>query len=246
MTPNIPNIWEIFPALTRAVRDKHRAVGTGGGHDFDHDLSVAQTALHVGWSVSEKDASLAGAAALCHSADWILTEKNNLGKSGNLSRCSREDAQELVLTLLNEHTTLLSEEKERILFAVLNHGKRNEPEDDLVLVLLTEADRLVNMGCTVIIRAGQHHSMLQEFNPVSIEIDQTGRPYREQYAHPDSVAWDLENCAKWANSTNPYCLRTPKGVEMGNRRASFLRAFLWLIKDEREELGLYPYPEQLL
>lgn len=241
----IPKIWNLYPSLTRAVKEAHDEVGlNNGGHDMDHALRVAQMAVVVAWEHSREYALLAGIAGLCHNADRILERKLKL-KSSNVSTVSDED----VVALTNQWLLLENQfrnyyrftryRKSLVVDAVVNHGsKPNHPDDHLVSVALADADRLINMEPDVIIRSAQHHADIPALDPVYIEAT-PGANYRD----PKTVAWDIANCITWAADSGPYILRLPKARELGQERATYLRNFIDILKRQREDLGLVPYPE---
>lgn len=236
-------IWEVYPGLAGAVKQAHDEVGlNNGGHDFDHALRVAQMALTVAWPENQHLALFAGMAGLCHNADRILERKLHL-KSGNISTVSDEDVIALTRGWLRSVIGFgeweWRSEFTSVIEAVINHGsKPNSPDDHLVTIALTDADRLINMEPDVIIRYGQHHLDIPALDPVYIEAT-PGANYRD----PKTVAWDIANCITWAAETGPYILRLPKARELGQERAAYLRMFLDTLKRQRANLGLIPYPE---
>lgn len=243
--PQVHRIWHHYPNLARHIVEEHKATGlTASGHDADHDLEVGQLAYMVAWPKDQNDAVLAGVAGLMHSTDRILEAKLNLEKR-TISEAPEEEVSASVRWMLTNFTDIRDKERmDRIVEAVINHGsKPNQSEDDLITIAVADADRLANMGATLPIRSGQHNHNVRLLNPETIEVDPTDRSPREKYNNPDSVLWDIQNCANWyLDGNNPYSLRLDKSLELGRIRAERLVGMIQAIKDERALVGLYPYP----
>jgi hypothetical protein len=237
----VPKIWELYPDLAKTVKKAHEDVGlNGGGHDFDHALRVAQMALLLAWETGFQPYAFkaAGVAGLLHNNDRILERKLQL-KSHNVSDVDDEAVRSMTEEMLLENTDLREYQRRLIIEAVINHGsKPNQPNDHLITVALTDADRLINMEPDVIIRSGQHHADIPALDPVYMEAT-PGANYRD----PKTVLWDIANCISWANECGPYVLRLPKARELGRQRADYLIGFIETLKRQRYDLGLFPYPE---
>ncbi len=241
-------MWERFPELTRAVAQAHKEVGlVASGHDMDHDLEVAELALVVAWDHDESAAVLAGVAGLLHSMDRILERRLSLSQE-TISTVPEEVVREVLCEMLHQYVCIDAADRDRVIGAVIHHGsKPNREGDDLVTIALADADRLANMGATLPIRSGQHHSRVRILNPVTIQVDYSERHPREKYNHPDSVLWDIQNAVNWyRQSDGLYALRLPKALEIGKIRAERLERLIEDILAERALVGLYPYPTSLL
>lgn len=245
----VPKIWEVYPSLATEVRDMHKRTGLmASGHDADHDFEVGQLALMMAWPEDQQAAILAGVGGLLHSTDRIIDVSLGL-KQETVSVAAVESVSASVRSLLVLCTDVNDQESiDKIVSAVVHHGsKPNQPDDDLIMIAVADADRLANMGATLPIRSGQHNHDVQLLNPNTIEVDSSDRSPREKYNNPDSVLWDIQNCIDWYRKPDgPYALRLPKSLELGRIRAERLERYIQDIKYDRTLVGLYPYPEVLL
>jgi hypothetical protein len=243
----IPRIWELYPDLARAVKDEHEEVGlVATGHDIDHDLEVGQLAYMVVLPEDREMAVLAGVGGLLHSKDRILELR--LGLAGTtISEVPAEDVRRSAAQMISQYTDITGENADRVVEAVVHHGsKPNKNNDNLVTVGVVDADRLANMGATLPTRSGQHNHGVRVLNPVTMECDFSDRSLREKYNNPDSVLYDIANAISWYRNPNgPYALRLPRSLEIGGVRAERLERYIREIKEDREFVGLYPYPEVL-
>lgn len=241
-------IWDLYPALAQAVKKEHEEVGlVASGHDSDHDLEVGQLALIVVSPEEEQMAVLAGVGGLLHSKDRIL--ECRLGLAGStISRVPEEDVRREVVLDLSRYTNIKGGGVTLVVDAVVHHGSKPNKEDDhLVMRGVVDADRLANMGATLPIRSGQHYSTLKVLNPVTMQRDPSDRSPREKYNTPDSVLYDIQNAIDWyRNPAGPYALRLPTSIKIGKVRAERLERLIDEIKSDRELVGLYPYPQELL
>ncbi len=241
-------VWERFPELTREVARAHKEVGlTASGHDMDHDLEVGQLAWLILAETDAEAAVLAGVAGLLHSTDRILERKLSLSQE-TISTVPEEVVREVLCEMLHQYVCIDAADRDRVIGAVIHHGsKPNREGDDLVTIALADADRLANMGATLPIRSGQHHSSVRILNPVTIQVDYSERHPREKYNHPDSVLYDIQNAIDWYRKPEGlYALRLPKALEIGKIRAKRLETLIEDILAERALVGLYPYPTSLL
>lgn len=224
---------QLFPGLARAVKEAHEKYGLmASGHDFDHDLRVANYALII--ASDAQTGRLAAAAGFCHSADRILGSKVPGGLEGS-------EISTLVESLVREWlevADLTSDERDEVVSAVLRHEGANKDSDTPIQVALQDADRLANLDADVIIRAGQFQPHLLAVDPIHLEND-PGATYRD----PRSVLWDVNNCISWTKESGPYILRLPKARELGAERGTFLQLFVDTIRKQRMETGLIPYPQ---
>ena len=221
----------LFPGLANRVKEAHEQYGlTASGHDFDHDLRVANYALMI--APDTRTGLLGMAAGFCHSADRIL--KKALEHSPN--PVVEIEVEQLVRQWLGA-TDLPKKERDEVVFAVLHHETANSEHDTPLNIPLKDADRLANLDADVIIRGGQFQPHLLAVDPVHLEHDP-----KATYHNPRSVLWDVANCASWMNTEGPYVLRLPKARELGVKRAEFLKLFISTIHAQRQEVGLIPYP----
>lgn len=237
-------ICHVFTRLALAVKEAHEKVGlVASGHDTDHDLEVAELAHIIASPVHAGFALLAGCAGLLHSSDRILERQLSMENS-TISQVPKASVRDYVRNMLHMHTSVDEANYNFVIEAVVHHGsKPNQEGDNLVMIAVADADRLANMGATLPIRSGQHYPNLRILNPVTMQIDMSDRTSREKYNSPDSVLFDLQNAIDWyRNPTGPYALRLPKALEIGQVRAERLERLIQDIKEERELVGLYPYP----
>lgn len=237
---NIPKIWELYLALAKVVKQEHLRAGlVDQGHDFDHALRVGQMALRVAWPYDQDAAKLAGIAGLCHNADRIIERLEGLNQSLNVSEVPDHEVIGLVGGWLDRCVDLGEGDRGLVIRAVLHHGsKPNSPDDPLVLVALTDADRLVNLEADVIPRTAVFHYNLPFLDPVLFENDPEAN-----YRMPKTVFWDLNNARNWVNSEGPWIIRLPEARKLAHERAQFLADYFDLIKRQRAEAGLIPYPK---
>ncbi len=226
---------ELFPELARVVKEAHEKHCPASGHDFDHDFRVASYAFII--APDDQTRRKAVVAGFCHSADRILGST----ESGGFEDLGKEAGIEFLVRQWLETTDLTGEERDEVVCVVLHHEGANSDTDSLLKITLCDADRLANMDADVIIRGGQFQPHLLAVDPVWFEKNPEAT-----YRNPGSVLWDVNNCALWADETGPYILRLPKARELGRRRAAFLRSFIAMIRAQRAEAGLVPYPADLV
>lgn len=234
-------IWELYPALTRAILDTHNEVGARHGvqmfwcHDFDHVIRVADCAQKI--AEDEHVGRLAGVAALCHNADRILQIMIGLKAR---EKVDQTIISEMVYGWLNKEpeNTFSVEEKPLILHAVLCHDQPNGLDDSDVLVALVDADRVVNIEADVIVRAGQYMGdALRVVDPVHLLDDPTA-----SFKDPKSILRILKENLDWEVEGGFVGIRLPKARELAKSRFAFLRLYLETVIKQREEMGLIPYP----
>lgn len=240
---SVPNVRDLFPDLLARNIEAHRATremasGTSsGGHDPMHDISVAQMTLVLGWQDNPTQARLACAAGLCHSIDWILKRQSQIKSSiegVNDPNVPLDEIERVMRVWLKECTDIREQDLELVVQAAVHHGgKPNAPDDPLVFVLLTDADRLENIGATVLIRGGQHHVNSMVVDPVHFEKEPGAT-----YASHKTVLWDLWNCTTWMADEGPYIIRLPQAREIGQKRVNRLLKFIGDVKEDINELGL--------
>lgn len=212
-------LLEQFSELVAAVREDHkkqRAISFGG-HDFEHAFAVAQ----YGWMIAEdeKTGTLAWIAGICHNTDRIFPGSSD----------------EEIKNKLNEYlkfTSLENGDKNLIIEAVLEHSKKNDPNDNPVTVALKDADRLDNIGALVCLRSAQLYHNLPPVDYVHLFNDPSAT-----FKNPGSIAKDLWYSLEWEN-----WLRLPKAKKLGAPKFAFMRSFLAELERDLREVGLHPYP----
>ncbi len=235
-------IWELFPALTAAIKASHDACGlVASGHSFDHPLRVGQMALELACHGRDdsgaRRALVAGVAGLCHNADRVLQKRLQCGRKD----VPAEQVRALVLEWLLA-TDLNEEERDAVVDAVVRHAGPNI-DGHVVLMILQDADRLVNIMPDVVMRAGQFQPDIFDVDPVYL----LGDPNASYFA-PGSVLWDLHYMSTKWDSEHPdadprYRLRSSYGIEIGRPYFRFLRDYVAQVLKCREDYGLVPYPQ---
>lgn len=217
-------LWRTFPKLIETVWADHEARGAlGGAHNPLHAIFVAQYGVLISDAPWLQRCSFV--AGICHNVDRIYRENKELVKhivSGYL---------ETTGILLSAH------EKELILDAVLEHSKKNDPDDNPVTVVLKDADRLGNIGPLHWIRAGQFRPTIPPVDPRFITTSDPTATFRD----PKSVLQDITNTLEWES-----WLRMPKAKELGKPMFDEIRRFIANIEHQFRILGLQPFPEELL
>lgn len=213
--------WEEFPHFVEMVRRDHeeKKALVGGGHGFEHALMVGQYCLKIS---GEPWATRAWFAALCHNTDWL-----NPG-------WTHDQIGQRVMKYL-EFTNLSNGEKNLIVEAVLKHSERPKPEDNPVLIILKDADKLANMGPGAIIRSGQFRPHLPVVDPRYLHSRPPGTTFKE----PGSIYWDCKNHIEWGE---PGWLRTPKAIALAQPLLKQHREFIASLMKEFYDVGLIPYP----
>ena len=237
-------IWEMFPALCRAVNSTHNEyakrlnVQMFHCHDFDHALRVANMAWVI--APDEKTGRLAAVAALCHNDDRLLQVETGVGPFGEVSR---ELRMKMIDGWLDAEPTgtFSASDRNTIIDAVMNHSKRNDQDgkDSLVLVTLKDADRLVNVEVDCIMRKAQYFgNSLRIVDPVNLLDDP-----KATFPKPGSAIRSLKlDLVDFQAEGGVASLRLPKAREIGKRRFAFWQLFLQEVVEQRQEMGLVPYP----
>jgi hypothetical protein len=231
------------PTLFALVLEDHRVFKMDGtGHPFDHTLSVGQIAANI----AEDDivARLGGAAGLCHNADRLFQRQRNTSKADSAAHVEardipKVDTEALVRKWLDGSGEFSSEEKERIVSAVLLHSGFNVADCDPVLVALQDADRCVCSMTSVILDTAQFWSALPTIDPQWLTTDPTAHSYK----NPKSVLKNLECRYDWVDRTSKVCVRLPKAWTLMERYVAYIREFVKEVESQRIEIGLWPdYP----
>lgn len=233
-------IWEQYPELIKSVRDAHIEFGLFGSHNFDHALRVGQMAYILAMSDNPTFAEQAGVAGLLHNNDRILECKLGI-KFQNISSVPDLEIKKFTSSFLTKYTTFSENEKELIIQAVISHGtKPNQPNEHIIVTAVADADRLINMEPDAIIRGSQNHPENPALDPIHIEASPDS-----SYADMKTIIWGINNAAHWMDETGPYIIRLPMARKLGKERSEYLFKFIEIIKRQRRELGLLPYPKEL-
>lgn len=218
----LKKLLSIFHDLVEMVRQDHhnKKALLGSGHSFEHALMVGQYCLQIEEDPLAKQ--LAWIAALCHNTDRLFPEYDSYVVSIRVSRYLSE-------------TNLTSKQRALIIEAVLRHSQRPVLSDNLITVVLMDADKLANLGCQAIIRSGQFRHNL----PVIDLRYLSERPPGTSFTAPGSVYWDLLGHLEWGE---PGWLRTPKAIELAKPLIKEHRDFLEGLVKQYQDTGLLPYP----
>ncbi|OGZ04657.1 MAG: hypothetical protein A2648_00990 [Candidatus Lloydbacteria bacterium RIFCSPHIGHO2_01_FULL_41_20] len=245
-------IWDLYPALARAVKRTHdEATDWLGGpmfhcHDFDHALRVANYAMMI--APDEKTGRLAAIAGLCHNADRILQKKLKVGPFGKVPKEAIEAMVRDWLSVLNIQEMergdsyhppfATTEDGQLVMDAVLNHGNKNGKDDSLVLITIMDADRLVNIEADVLVRDGQYFGdAMRVVDPVHIDRDPNAN-----FRNLGSILRNSVEKFDWETEGGFVGIRLPKARELMKSRFAFLRLWIKTIREQREEAELFPYP----
>lgn len=217
--------WEFFPHLTSLVFKMHEGVDCGH-HPPEHALIVAQYALMI--AEDENIGKLAAIAALLHNTDRLTKEEHV------------ESTVRTAITTIQAQTldfNLSHEEIETIVQAVMNHHKKNDPEDSDVLVCLKDADRLGNISpFEIAARSARAYPTLRLVDPRYVnEMDPTST-----YRDPKSVFRDaVLSTLEWET-----WLRLPKAIGLARKYFDGLRTMQKLTYWQFEETGLTEFANQ--
>ncbi len=212
-------LWNSFPELVVIIQKDHKRQQplSFGGHDFGHALGVAQYAAMI--AEDEKTGTLGWVAGLCHNTDRIFPGSSD------------EEIEKKIREYLNA-TSFEDREKSLIVEAVLEHPKKNDPNDNPVTIILKDADRLDNLGALVCLRSAQLYHNMPAVDYIHLFSDPNAT-----FKNPGSVAKDIAHLLEW----EPW-LRLPKAKILAAPKFAFLKSFLQEIEHELREKGLYPYP----
>ena len=241
------SVINLFPKLVETILATHKetkemANSGWGGHDAIHDIRVAQMTLVLGYETNPHEARLACCAALLHSIDWILKRKLQIkteAQTVNIPNVPEEKIKKLAEEWLEKFTDIRDADKELVITSAVQHGSRpNHPDDSLVFILLTDADKLINMEVDVLMRSGQHHANSQILDPIYFENEPNAT-----YQDHKTTLWDIWHCTTWMDETGPYILRLPKARELGKERAEFLLFAIQTLKNQIGELNFKKWPK---
>ena len=234
----VKKIWQILPRLTQRIYEDHAEAGmVGSHHDPEHAIRVAQMALEIGGS--GRVALRAGAAGLCHNADRILQHKLKLDLRQEVPK---ERIRQLIESELGAETSVFTPvEIGFIIDAVLKHDGKNDPADSPELVVLMDADRLVNAEPDLIIRSAQLYNRLPPLDPLHFWSDPDAT-----FRDPKSVLYDIMQTVAWLTPGTPFYVRLPKAREIAGKRKKFFDDFGEQLIACRRETGFHPYPKELI
>lgn len=236
-------VWEIFPNLTKRIYKDHAEAGMlDGPHDPDHAVRVAQMAFEL-LENGGLESLAAAVAGLCHNADRILQTKMKIGRRDVQEQIIRDFIKaELDIEVHMDMFEPIPYWIKIIVNAVIGHEGKNQPDDNIVLVALMDADRLVNAEPDIIMRSGQFFSELPTLDRVYLWKNPNAT-----YRNPGSVLRDVMECLPWLTpgDDNPLYVRLPKARKIAKKRKEFLDKFASTLMKCRKETGFYPYPSKL-
>ncbi|OHA18455.1 MAG: hypothetical protein A2664_00735 [Candidatus Taylorbacteria bacterium RIFCSPHIGHO2_01_FULL_46_22b] len=214
---SLPKLWEKFSELTRLVREDHRNARhlVGHGHDFAHALMVAQYAQLI--ASEQHEGELGWAAGLMHNTDHLFGE---------------EKVNEIMEGYL-VHVLFSPADKNLVCEAVLTHSEIDSPKDNPISIILKDADKLANIGESVILRSGQFRPDITAMDPRFLKFSDPKATYR----NPRSLLQDLRHILQWETM-----MRTEKARMISKPYFDRLRSFIDHCPDQFEESGLTPYP----
>lgn len=203
-----------FPILYTHIKRLHAESTTGEcGHGLDHDVLVAEFAVHI--CPDSAYADKVWAAGLLHSLDRVVGEE------------AAPQAIRDALETVREHFS--DEQRAEIHEAVLRHSELNRDDQSFTQVVLMDADRLANLQMAIPIRAGQFRASIP---PLEMEFLDTMNPV-STYREPKSVLDDLRHALQWVD-----WLRTQRGKELGQEAGKDIRNYLEVVARPYRLLGL--------
>jgi hypothetical protein len=211
------NMRKQYKEFYDAVKNGHdtTTLVSHRGHGFDHDVTVASLALLI--AETKEIGIKAWCAALLHSVDRIVEEEK-------VKETMNAYASNLV-------SFFSSDEIHEIVEAAFRHSEINQSDQSDVQITLMDADRLANMQSAVIIRAGQFRSAIPAFD--FKYLDGTKDPL-STYETPMTI---LDNLKFIIIRYVPQ-FRVPKAKQLGELYASRLQAYIQLVENDYNELGL--------
>jgi hypothetical protein len=226
----------MFPSLAANLFKFHQENPgmAASGHDFDHDLRVAEMAALI--APDEATAYLAAAAGFCHSADRFVQVIVGVGRADVDEVPVKVIVNALLATTSLE--VLPREERQVIVDAVMKHGRPNEADDNLVLKTLKDADRIVNCDPDVICRSTRHHLDCPNVDYVNGLHDPAAT-----YKEPLSVLRDISHCLEWTQPGGKFGWRLQKAGQQMAWRAEILRAWIDGILRSRKTVDHYYNPD---
>lgn len=205
-----------FSALYGAVKSMHEASPyRHRGHGFDHDVAVAQMAVLI--APTPRLAEMGWVAALIHSTDR-LTE---------VGGCPAQLREYLGLLPMNFFS---DEEIEEIYLAVLEHSEKSPLHRSPTQEILQDADKLINLQATVLIRSGQFRSKIPAIEFPYVEKTNPASTYHA----PKSV---LDGC-RISVYEYPQLISTQKGKELASVYVERFRQYEQQILEDHRLLGL--------
>jgi hypothetical protein len=213
---NIKNILaERYKKYHRLIIEVESMLREGNqSHGIDHSLMVAQYAAII--AEQERAGELAWVAGIIHDV---------------CHRSGSKDLKSLHLSPLGEFS---SEELGMIYRAVRDHSKLNDANDDLVTIILKDADRLANLGLLNIIRGGQHRPEIPSMTLgcFGLHPDST---FRKPLSCLDALHYNLE----WEEM-----LRLPRARALGRQWFALYRYLIATNEAQFREIGLDVWPPQ--
>lgn len=211
-------------------------------HNWDHTFRVAQHALNI--AEDDDVGRLGGGAALGHGADRILEYRHNAGPAtSSVSKVPWEESLALLNTWFDESGEFTSDERARMINAIRYHSGPNRENSDPVLDVLQAADRITCSDIAELILTGRFMSTLPAYDPIHLMDDPTAHPFK----NPKSAYRNMFLRFEWADPNNRmFGVRPPKARALMKERIEALRAFDDVLKRNREQAGVWPYPKAFL
>lgn len=236
-------LWRKFDKIVDRIRVSHEEVDmVGGHHDFFHVVRVASVACKLAGR-SKKRVEAAWFVAMCHNADRVLQKKLGLGVNDHVPE---QEIRDLIsfwifgpgLSVAGGWTEFLR----LIESVVLKHSEPNKDDDHPVLVILKDADRVVNLAADNLFRIADYYAAhgWPMVDPVHLLGDPTAT-FRD-----GKTVWKaLQYVLEWGESGGPFGLRLKRAQVLARRRMRFNRAFNKAVKDQLAEEGVLGLPAKL-
>lgn len=205
---------EKFRGVYDAVKHAHEmSPSKNRGHGLDHDVAVAQMAAFL--APDERTADMAWACGIMHSLDRLVDAGSYDAK---VDAC---------IALAPGYS---KDEQGVMRFAVLEHDKKIPEHRSLVQECLQDADKLVNLQASAILRIGQFRHDI----PALEVCHFTQANPASTYHAPCSALDNLRMVYK----EYPAMLYTGKARELGAQYAQRLRDYDRQIEEDYRFLGL--------
>ncbi len=216
----LPFLGKEFEILLSRVSHDHktRLKKVGYHHDIGHTFRVANTALKI--APDKKIARLAWLAGILHNTDRLFGDKNT-------PRILKAHLQK---TLITAH------EKEIVFRAVMNHMKKNDSKDNLVLKTLKDADRIADFGAIVLLRIGQYYHNRPLFDFISPMHS------KNSFGKEKTAVEDLMYVLEWTEKPSVK-IRLPKSKSISKPGAAFMRRALNDIMRQLKSIDMHPLPK---
>ena len=190
------------------------------GHGMEHNVHVALHGMDIVVEDFAADPFMMDAiflASIGHSLDRLVERGDDNGFAGLVATC---------LETVDHPNPAM---KVNVKNAILEHGKKNDPNDGMLTVILKDADRVANIGAALAIRSGQFYSGLPPYEMAYLRTVNPAHTYHD----PASVLEDLRECFVWGD-----WMRTRRGQQMFNLKSANLQDYLFKVAAEFEMIGM--------